>query len=221
MKKEIVLIVGLLLACMMVSCHNNDYTPKPQAYLRIDMPEHNYWLVDTLPTFKAGDTIMYGGDTMVILDGSPYMMFPFIFEANQCVELAEKDSPKGEVWLDIRYPQWDGVVFLSYKYLDTPDDLRGQTDTSLRLLESHYQFASGVEESHYDDAERHVHGTIFRLGGRRVASTYQFWVTDSAHHFLRGALYLNKAPNNDSLAPVINYIQTDIDHLIETLRWRQ
>lgn len=217
MRKRV--LMALVVCCMLAACNNGDYTPKPQAYLRIDMPEHNYWLVDSL-CIQPGDTLAFGTDTMVAITGS-CTTFPFTFEANKCIEIREKDAPKGEVWMDLLYPEWDGVVFLSYKYLDTPDDLRGQTDTSLRLLESHYQFASGVEESHYDDAERHVHGTTFRLGGRRVASTYQFWVTDSAHHFLRGALYLNKAPNNDSLAPVINYIQTDIDHLIETLRWRQ
>ena len=65
-----------------------------------------------------------------------------------------------------------------------------------------------------------VYGTTYRLRGSRVASTYQFWVTDSVNHFLRGALYLNKVPNNDSLAPVLEYIQADMDHLIETLRWR-
>ena len=53
-----------------------------------------------------------------------------------------------------------------------------------------------------------------------MASTCQFWLTDSSRHFLRGALYLNHTPNNDSLAPVIDYIQTDIEHLVETLRWR-
>ena len=217
--------MALVVCCMLAACNNGDYTPKPQAFLRIDMPEHDYWLVDTLPTTIDGQTM-------------PSVVLPFLFEANDSAELTLKKPRQvatfmadgsvkpdrlkyDEVWLDINYPRWNGVVFLTYKRLRNADDLRGQTDTSLRLLESHYQFASGVEESHYDDAERHVHGTTFRLGGRRVASTYQFWVTDSAHHFLRGALYLNKAPNNDSLAPVINYIQTDIDHLIETLRWRQ
>ena len=218
MRKNV--LMALVVCCMLAACNNGDYTPKPQAYLRIDMPEHNYWLVDTLPTFKAGDTIMYGGDTMVILDGSPYMMFPFIFEANQCVELAEKDSPKGEVWLDIRYPQWDGVVFLTYKHLAGADDLRGQTDTSMHLIEKHYKFASGIDEQQFESDDHTVHAVTWKINGPKVASTYQFYATDSAHHFLRGALYLNKTPNNDSLAPVINYIQEDIDHLIETLRWR-
>ena len=214
MRKTILMAVAM--CCVLAACHNGDYTPKPQAYIRIDMPEHEYWLVDTL--CHAGDTTVFEDTITWVCEKDKTL--PFVFEANNCIELTEKGAPKGEVWVDLKYPQWDGVVFLTYRHLSGPDDLRGQTDTSLCLLESHYQFASGVEENHYDDPERHVYATTFRLGGKRVATTYQFWATDSVHNFLRGALYLDRTPNNDSLAPVIDYIQTDIDHLIETLRWR-
>ncbi|MBR4738466.1 MAG: gliding motility protein GldD, partial [Bacteroidales bacterium] len=79
---------------------------------------------------------------------------------------------------------------------------------------------SGVEEQGYEDAKNKVYGTVYYLKGTKVASTCQFWLTDSSRHFLRGALYLNITPNNDSLAPVIDYMQADIEHLVETLRWR-
>lgn len=188
----------ILLACTaLCGCHNNDYTPKPQAYIRIDMPVHRYVRTDTLA--PIGTTL------------------PFSFEMNADAEMTLKKKTKSEVWVDVAYPQWDGVAFLSYKHLRSAEELRGQTDTSLRLLESHYQFASGVEEDHFEGTDRRVFGTTYRLGGNRVASTYQFWVTDSAHSFLRGALYLNRTPNNDSLAPVLEYIQADLDHLIETV----
>ena len=205
------------------SC-GGDYTPKPSAYLRIDMPEHSYWIVDTLPSSIDGQPM-------------PGITLPFTFEAGDSAELTLKKprqvytfSADGsvtpnrinfdEVWLDLAYPRWNGVAFLTYHRLKSPDDLRGQTDTSLRLMENHYAFASGVEEQHYEDPARRVYGTTYRLGGSRVASTYQFWLTDSSRHFLRGALYLNVAPNNDSLAPILDYLQADLDHLIETLRWR-
>ena len=205
------------LSFFLFSCHN-DYTPKPQAYLRIDMPEHEYFLLDTM---WYPETPYWIGDSIQVLkNDKPYHTFPFAFEANECIEWTEKSAPKGEVWVDLKYPQWDGVVFLTYKRLQGADDLRGQTDTSLRLIESHYQFASGVEEQRYENDNHHVYGTTYRLHGSKVASTYQFWVTDSSSNFLRGALYLNRTPNNDSLAPVLEYIQTDLDHLIETLRWR-
>lgn len=219
------ILIGIILAVLLLaSCGGGDYTPKPRAYLRIDVPEHSYWLVDTLPMSIEGHTL-------------PGITLPFIFEANDSVELTLKKPRQvctfnadgsvkpervgfDEVWLDIKYPQWDGVVFLTYKRLNGPADLRGQTDTSTRLLEDHYQFTSGIEEQRYSDPVARVYGTTFRLKGSRVASTYQFWVTDSTRNFLRGALYLNKVPNNDSLAPILEYIQDDIDHLIETLRWR-
>ena len=212
-----------LLALLFSSCHN-DNTPKPYAYLRIDLPEHEYWLVDTLP---------------MSIDGQPMpgITLPFIFEANDSVELTLKKPRQictfkadgsikpdrikyDEVWLDLKYPQWDGVVFLTYKQLKDSEDLRSQIDTSSRFLEQHYSFASGIEEQGYEDPEHRVYGTVYYLKGSKVASTCQFWLTDSTNHFLRGALYLNTTPNNDSLAPVIDYIQADIEHLVETLRWR-
>lgn len=180
---------------LFAGCGGGDYTPLPQAYLRIDLPQTVYNVADTHP-------------------------LPLIFEKNAVAQLTVKESTPREVWVDLEYPQWDGVVFLSYKRLDSPADLRGQTDTSLRLLEGHYQFSSGVEERAYSDPDNHVYGTVYHLHGSKVASTYQFWVTDSTRHFLRGAFYLNRTPNNDSLAPVIDYVQADIDHLVETIRWR-
>jgi gliding motility-associated lipoprotein GldD len=53
-----------------------------------------------------------------------------------------------------------------------------------------------------------------------AASPYQFYLTDSTRHFLRGSLYFDAIPNNDSLAPVIEYVKTDIQHLFETITWK-
>lgn len=220
MKRWILIIAA---GCLLASCHN-DYTPKPHAYLRIDLPEHNYWLVDTLPTSVDGQTM-------------PSVVLPFLFEANDSAELTLKKPRQvatfmadgsvrpgrnkyDEVWLDINYPRWNGVVFLTYHRMHGPADLRGEVDSSLRYLEQHYQIATGVEEQGYEDPEHKVYGNVYYLKGSKVASTCQFWLTDSNSHYLRGALYLNVSPNNDSLAPVIDYLQADVEHLVETLRWR-
>lgn len=215
-------IKNILLATLslftLVACGGNDYSPKPQAYLRIDMPEHNYWLVDSL-CIHPGDTLVSGTDTMIAITGS-CKTFPFTFEANTRAELEEKSSPAGETWLDIKYPQWDGVVFLTYHRMSSSADLRGQIDTSSRLLESHYQFASGIDEQAFESDDHTVHAVKWHLKGKNVASTYQFYATDSLHHFLRGAVFINHAPNNDSLAPILEYMHRDVDHLIETLRWK-
>ena len=189
------ILLAIVTVFTLVACGGNDYSPKPQAYLRIDLPEQLYSSTDSLT-------------------------LPFRFEKNDVAELTLKKEMGHELWVDLNYPQWDGVIFLTYKHLHGADDLRGQIDTSSRMLEKHYQFASGIDEQVFESDDHTVHAVKWHLKGKNVASTYQFYATDSARHFLRGALFVNRAPNNDSLAPVLEYIQADLDHLIETLRWR-
>ena len=93
-------------------------------------------------------------------------------------------------------------------------------DTSYRFVEDNFHYSSGVDENTFVDRKHRLYGTTYHLKGQNVASTYQFWLTDSTSHFLRGALYIDVTPNNDSLAPVLTYLQEDIDHLIESVRWR-
>jgi hypothetical protein len=51
------------------------------------------------------------------------------------------------------------------------------------------------------------------------ASPFQFYLTDSAQHFLRGSLYFNSRTNPDSLAPILNFVRIDLSHLINTFEW--
>jgi gliding motility-associated lipoprotein GldD len=53
-----------------------------------------------------------------------------------------------------------------------------------------------------------------------VPSHFQFFVTDSTQHFLRGALYFPSV-QEDSLSPVIEYVKKDIIHMLNTLEWKE
>jgi gliding motility-associated lipoprotein GldD len=64
-----------------------------------------------------------------------------------------------------------------------------------------------------------VSGVFFSVGGN-AATAKQFFVTDSVKHFLRGALYFDASPNEDSLGVVNNFLQDDMKHLINTFRWK-
>lgn len=213
-------IVALLLAAVLfAACSGKGgYTPKPKGYMRIDLPDHKYWLVDTL---HHPDTPYWIGDSIQVLKyDKPYHLFPVIFEASQYAEVGEKDAPKGVTWIDINYPQWNGVIFLTYKRLRSPNELASEVDTSYQLVSKHFNFASGVDERQFVNEDQRVYATTYRLQGQNVASTFQFWATDSVSHFLRGSLYIDCVPNNDSLAPVLEYLQHDLVHLIESLKWR-
>lgn len=185
----------ICLAVLAAACSDGNETPKPQAYLRIDMPPHAYSVCDTTA-------------------------LPFTFELSNLAEVQWKKNLPRDKWFTIAYPKYKGYVFMTYKAMNGVRDLRAQIDTSYKFVEGHFSFSSGIDENKFVDHEHHLSGTTYHLKGQNVASTYQFWVSDSNRHFIRGALYIDCTPNNDSLAPVLDYIQDDIDHMIETIRWR-
>ena len=189
-------ILNLLVVVLLASCGGrNDETPKPKAYLRIDLPPPAYTLCDTAA-------------------------LPFTFEHSSLAQVEWKKNLPRDKWFTISYPKYKGYVFMTYKAMNGVRELRAQVDTSYKFVEGHFSYSSGIDENRFVDREHRVSGTTYHLKGQNVASTYQFWVTDSVRHFIRGALYIDCTPNNDSLAPVLNYLQDDIDHLIESIRWK-
>ena len=64
-----------------------------------------------------------------------------------------------------------------------------------------------------------ISGIFFKVGGN-AATAKQFFLTDSIHNFIRGALYFDVTPNADSLKPVQDFLQADMDHIINTFKWK-
>ena len=195
MKQTIVLLIATI-AVLCVGCHRpeND-TPKPTAYLRFEFPEKVYVAHDTTA-------------------------LPFTFEkASNTIVSIKKDTPR-EKWINIEYPSVNGVVFLQYKHMKGPQELRALVDTSYQQMTLHFNYSSGIEEQLFVNPNEHVIATTYELKGTKVASTYQFWATDSTQHYLHGSLYLDWTPNNDSLEPTLDYLKLDLVHLLETLKWR-
>ena len=65
-----------------------------------------------------------------------------------------------------------------------------------------------------------VSGVFFRVGGN-AATANQFFLSDTTANFLRGALYFDAVPNSDSLRPVQEFLRKDIEHLINTFKWKK
>ena len=61
---------------------------------------------------------------------------------------------------------------------------------------------------------------LFEVGGD-AASTTQFYLTDKKKHFIRGALYFRTTPNADSLKPVVQFVRKDMEHMIQSFKWKK
>jgi gliding motility-associated lipoprotein GldD len=64
-----------------------------------------------------------------------------------------------------------------------------------------------------------INGVFFIVGGN-AATAHQFFLTDTTSNFIRGALYFDASPNADSIKPVQQFLRKDIEHLINTFKWK-
>lgn len=181
-------------AAFLFSCNSNEtYIPKPRAYNRIDLPEHGY---QQLPD-----------------------SFPYSFEYSQHAKILPDTSWIAEpYWINIYYPELVANVQLTYKPLDGSEEkLNEHFRDSYKLTAKHQIKAYAIEEGIVRTPSGKV-AVVNELTGE-VPSQFQFFTTDSTDHYLRGALYFRTSTQNDSLAPVIEYVKKDIMHMLNTLKW--
>lgn len=190
------IVAFLVLFIILESCGKQDqnYAPKPKGYNRLDLPEHAYTqLVEKHPyTFEYSRWAKTLPDTFAT---------------------AQKD------WIFIQYPQFSANIQLTYKpLLKDQNRLKDYINDAYKLAGKHQIRASSIQEQRVVTRNGRT-VMIFKIEGD-VPSPYQFFTTDSVHHFLRGAIYFPVATKNDSLAPVIDYLQKDMIQLVNTLEWR-
>lgn len=167
-------------------------TPKPKGYFRIEMPPHEYALLDT-----------------------SVLPFTFQYAKSAVWEYHDQDTVS---WLLINYPKQHARMELSlYPIQKEPHELMLKDK---EFVEMHFVKADNVENSDIYDSVANVYGIFTDIAGREVACPFHFWLSDMKHHYLRGTLYFDFTPNNDSVQPVINYIRSDAMKMIETFEWR-
>jgi gliding motility-associated lipoprotein GldD len=183
-------LISILIAC------NSNYTPKPRGYFRIDFPPHTY------QDFNS--------------PGFPYS-FEYPVYGNILRDTAFfGDKPENPYWINIDFPRFRARIYISYKKVEgNYDKLR---EDAYKMTYKHTYKASSIEDS-LISTPLGVHGIFFNVGGN-AATAKQFFVSDSIKHFLRGALYFDTTPNSDSLSIVNAFLQEDMYHLINTLRWK-
>mgnify|MGYP001546968130 CR=1 FL=1 len=188
----VVLIVTLLAAC------GGSYTPKPRGYFRIELPKKQYQVFD-----EPG--------------------YPYSFEYPVYAKIVKDTSffrkkPENPWWINVVFPSFNGKIYISYKVI-------GKEYTLDRLVNDAYtmSYKNDVRADaivpEYFHTPNHVSGIFYNVSGN-AATAKQFFATDSTHHFLRGALYFYAVPNADSLAPVVRFVEKDMWHLLETLKWK-
>ncbi len=195
---------------------NNTYTSKKRGYFKVNFPEREYRTFDE--------------------DGVPYS-FEYPVYASIVKDSSYFDStPENPYWRNIDFPQFNARIFLSYKLIGgkamyklkqadgTYKDSLGinyfdkMVSDAFNLTNKNEAVASSITDSLFK-TRNNITGIFFKVGGN-AATSRQFFMSDTTRNFLRGALYFDTTPNADSLKPIQDFLQVDIDHLINTFRWK-
>lgn len=191
------LIILCIIGCPVFFSCNSDYTVKPRGYFRIDFPPHQYQVFDK--------------------PGYPYT-FEYPVYANVIKDTTFfEGKPENDYWINIDFPRYNGKIYISYKSIDKTE-LSKLVNDAFAMTYKHTSKATEIRDS-VMHTPKGVTGVFFHVGGN-AATAKQFFVTDSVRHFLRGALYFDTAPNEDSLSIVNDFLQADMKHLINTLEWK-
>ena len=122
-------------------------------------------------------------------------------------------------WFNMDYPSFNAVLYLTYLPVNSQESLGELIDDAhQQVFSGHSMMASAIGQQTVLRPKEKVYGTLFALEGK-AATPFQFYVTDSSKHFLRGSLYFNFSANYDSLAPVVSFLHRDIQTMVNSLRW--
>jgi gliding motility-associated lipoprotein GldD len=184
-------LVFCSLFVLLVAC--SEPSPKPLSYFRIDIPQPNYQVENKFKnfTFELSDQAMI------------------------------KESPQNEAgeFFNIVYNQLQAEIYCSYIPIKK-EKLAQFSEESRKFVYLHAVKADAIQEHFFENPQQKVYGIVYNIKGN-VASSTQFVLTDSVSAFFRGALYFYNRPNFDSIAPVLEYINKDIQVIIESFRWKK
>lgn len=195
--RSLVVLVALFLAA---ACgEETSMLPKPRAFPRVNYP------TGEIEPFKLE-------------------VCPFSFsKPSYCI--VERDTsffdekPRNPCWFDLVTPSLNGRVHMSYYPIGSLAEYEELRDDAYELVGKHNVVANYIDEIQISRPADNISGFAFDIEGD-VASPFQFYVTDSTNHFLRGSVYVKAKASSDSLAPIYDFLRTDILNVLESLKWQ-
>ena len=113
-------LLGLLLIqiSLLLSACGDDAIPKPRAYFRIDIPEHEYISFDT--------------------------NYPYSFEYADYSILSNAQRENHPFWLNIDYPNYKARIYLSYNHIE--GNVQQMLEDAHELAFKHIAVANDIQQ---------------------------------------------------------------------------
>lgn len=193
-----ILVIFFVGTILFSACSDPVYTPKPRAFPKVEYPARAYQAFDNT-------------------DCDFVFEFP-VYAEIQKDEFFFDDAPAHPCWFNIYFPDFDSKLHCSYTPLSGISSFDQVRSDAFEMANYHNRKANYIDEILIQN-QLGAAGIAFDFEGP-VASPYQFFLTDSLQtHFFRAALYFNTQAKPDSLAPIVDFLKVDLDHLVNTFKW--
>lgn len=141
--------------------------------------------------------------------------FEFEYPASGTISRNLKDS----CWVDIHFPPYDCTWHLTYRDIPASGKPRAAHFEEFRtLVYKHIKKASQIKDASF--GMEAGYGTVYEVFGNVGTPLYVFLSDSADQHLVLTTFYFQTATKNDSLAPVIDYMKAQVDHAMQTLRWK-
>ena len=183
-------LCGALLLLPLAGCDGPPAVPRPKGYFRIALHDTLY---RNVPLDCPIDLPLSGAALLEPV----------------------RDFAPDSCWFNLVYPTYTARIHCTYA---GGVDLAPVVEDAFRLAYEHEVKADAIEvrQRQFDEGGMAM---TWKIAGD-AASPLQCLRTDGQDRFFRGALYFELRPNADSLAPVVERLAADVDHLINALQWR-
>lgn len=190
----------LLTLCLMNSCQVEKVKkPRPRIYPKVNYPEQSY------SEFSIKECSMLSFDMPKYSSVTKETHF-------------FNENPGHPCWFDINLGDLNGTIHCSYSSFSGNKQLSKLIHDAFTITEKHNIKANYRQENILLNEDKALYGLLFEVDGQ-VASPIQFYLTDSTQHFFRASLYFNSKVNQDSIAPVLDFVKKDVYQMIESFEW--
>lgn len=204
MHKIIFFSVTVILIFLLSCKEEKVYIPKPRVYPKVEYPNRNQIKLRKnfcAFSFEYPDYMSFEQDTLFLHREAPHAC-----------------------WFNLNLSSLNGSIHFTYTDLKKCDSLSACLhkvyNDAYQMAQEHVPKANALEDFSINNPEKRVFGVLFNIEGH-IASPFQIVLTDSVNHAVRAALYFNSRPEADSMAPVIEFVKTDIMNMLNSFEWNE
>ena len=124
---------------------------------------------------------------------------------------------RDEISFSVIYPAYNSKIRF---FVSTLEDLSIEIYNFERSIGVHEDQGALVNANIIENPDENIYGVLCYLEGNNIATSAQFFITDSTDYFIRGGVEFNTSINSD-IIPQNRIMRSELLNFVTSFRWSQ